>query len=88
MGLSNPKARGIVWIIIGCTRKRFDSVLIRNGSGLVCPVHQIGARSVPPAYIAPYIGRRIVLKEQVPGGSDFNQAVWLVHPVLVRCEVV
>ena len=51
------------------------------------PVIEISTRCMSPRHIAPDIGLRIMLKEEVVFAFVIEQAVWVIHPVAIWCEV-
>src|SRR5581483_5751640 len=78
---------GILGVDYGTSGEDHDSVFFFEGCRQFSPMQQISANGMSPTHVAPFIAKRVVLKEQVIFAIEVNQAVGIVGPMLAWREV-
>src|SRR6476619_7192868 len=81
------KAAGVLPIDDRAARENHHAILLRERERQVLPLHEITGDRMAPAHVPPFISFWIVLVKKVPLPLVEDHPVWIVHPVLRRCEM-
>ena len=82
------KATGVVPIHHGAAREYHDAIGLGQGKRQMFPVNHVRADRVCPAHVSPLVAEGIILVEEVIFAVVEDHAVWVVHPVAFRREMI